>query len=65
MDTQHKRILEYLGSGRSLTTLEAVPLIESVKLTTRISELRRMGYIINDEWVKTPSGKRIKRYTLG
>jgi sulfur transfer protein SufE len=56
--TQKEAILKYLQSGNSITGLEALRLFGTMKLATRISELRRDGIEImhqmvnrNDKWV--------------
>ena len=44
--SQSQIILDYLKAGFILTTLNAVNIIGSVKLTSRISELRAKGHKI-------------------
>ena len=50
--SQKQKIIEYLMEGYSLSTLEAVHIINSVKLTSRISELRANGWDIQSVKVK-------------
>ena len=62
--TQHKRILEYLKTGKVLTPLQALGVAGTMKLATRIGELIREGYPIVKEWYVTPSGKRVMSYRM-
>lgn len=58
MISQKEAVLAYLKSGKSLTGLEALQKFGTMKLSTRVSELRQEGYDIlhqmvnrNDKWV--------------
>ena len=66
--SQRQRILSWLQSGRSLTTLQARHLLDSMHPSQRILELRRLGHNIDMAWVTdvTPEGHlhRVGRYTL-
>jgi hypothetical protein len=62
--TQPFEILQYLKSGKSLTGLEALCLFGTMKLASRISELKDMGYQFKQEMIKTESGKKVMRYWL-
>lgn len=66
MNRQQTLLLNALKAGRRLTFLEAAsdPAIGVAALSQRVGELRRMGYPIEDEWVATPTGAKIKRYFL-
>ena len=44
--SQKKRILKYMKDFGSITTYDAFKDIGCTKLTTRISELRKEGYLI-------------------
>ena len=63
--TQNDRILAYLKLGYSLTGLEALELFQTMKISTRISEIRRdnPGLDIRDEFVHK-NGKQFKKYWL-
>lgn len=63
-NTQEARILEYLKQGNSLTALEALDKFGSFRLASRISELKRLGYQIQSETIKTDTGKHIKKYWI-
>lgn len=62
--SQQKKILEYLNTGKVLTPFQAIDVAGTMKLATRIGELIRQGYPIVKEWYKTPSGKRVMSYRL-
>ena len=58
-------IKNHLLSGKRLTSLDAVRLFKTIKLTTRISEMRRDGLKINDEWlVNNKTKSRYKSYWI-
>lgn len=64
---QHMRILDYCSRHKSITRLEAVTNLGITELPKRISEMRRLGYVFDKEWieVKNRYGEktRVKRYT--
>lgn len=63
--SQKTRILNYLKSGKSLTSLEALSLFQSLGgFRTRISELKAEGNDIRKEMIRVESGKHIARYWL-
>lgn len=62
--TQHRRILEYLKTGKVLTPLQALGVAGTMKLATRVGELIKQGYPIVKEWYRTPSGKRVMSYRM-
>lgn len=59
MKSQKERILSYLQRGRTLTGIYATNTMNIMDYRKRISELRRDGYQIEDEWVyeKYKTGK--------
>lgn len=67
--TQNQRILEYMRKNGSITQIEALRDIGVMRLASRVSDLRRLGYDIasRTENVKNRYGEkcRIKRYSLG
>ena len=67
-DTQHDKILRYMQDFGSITTLDAFRDLGITKLTTRISEMRRLGISIEGtpETVENRFGDKchINRYTL-
>ena len=64
LNNQHFLIIEYLKQGHTLTPIEAIKVAGSMKLSTRIGELRKLGYDIKDEWLKLENGKKVKSYWL-
>lgn len=51
--TQHERILRHLESGDTLTQAEAFMDYGIGRLSSRICELRKLGYPIKGEFVKS------------
>lgn len=66
--SQTQRILDYMEEFGSITQYEALKDLGVMRLASRISELRKDGYIINSrmEGVKNRYGEtcRVKRYSL-
>lgn len=60
--TQHTRILKRLQQGWT-SPLDALLSCGTMKLSTRVGELRMAGYPILDRW-QEESGKRFKAYRL-
>lgn len=50
-ETQKKIILEHLAMGEKLTPADAFRLTGSTRLSARIYDLRRDGYVINTEMI--------------
>ena len=63
--TQDDRIIAHLKAGYSLTGLEALDLFGTMKLATRISEIRRKNKSldIRDEYLHR-NGKNFKKYWI-
>lgn len=66
--TQHDRIVDYIKKHGSITTLDAYNDLGITKLTTRISEMRRMGMTIIGERVTVKNRYNeecsVNRYTM-
>jgi len=66
--TQNERIISYMNQFGSITQLEALQDLGVMRLASRISDLRRLGYpIVSDtETVKNRYGEKchIKRYRM-
>lgn len=66
--TQNQRILDYIAEFGSITQLEALRDLGVMRLASRISDLRRLGYpiISTNEPVKNRFNEtcHIKRYSL-
>ena len=66
--TQNQRVLDYMHKHGSITQIEALRDIGVMRLASRVSDLRRLGYdIASRTEVKNRYGEkcRIKRYSLG
>lgn len=66
---QNERILQYINDFGSITQLDALSDLGIMRLASRISDLKRLGYPITSkmETVKNRYGEpcHIKRYSLG
>ena len=63
--TQNQMLLSAMEAGLSFTPLEALNYCGTMKLATRISELRALGHKIKDRWVEDRlTGKRYKKYWM-
>ena len=66
--TQNQRILDYIAEFGSITQLEALRDLGVMRLASRVSDLKRLGYpiISTNETVKNRYEEkcRIKRYSL-
>ena len=63
--SQTQRILDHLKRGFSITGMDALEKFDCWSLPKRISDIQKMGYTVNRVWVKTASGKKIKKYSIG
>lgn len=65
---QRMRILNYMKQNGSITGLEATNVLHIMDYRKRISEMRRNGINIDDEWQRKTDGDgmpvRYKRYFL-
>ena len=64
IQSQAKRILEYLKAGNGITPMDALDLFGCFRLGARIADLKRMVYDIVTERVKVEGGKYVARYHL-
>ena len=63
-NSQNAKVLSYLLLGNALTCLEAMQLGFTHNLRSRIADLKRAGYEILVEQVKTSTGY-IAKYSIG
>lgn len=67
--TQCRRILDYIAVHGGITPMEAIIDLGVFRLASRISEMRKDGIDIKDEWVKVTNrfGEtcRVKKYSMG
>lgn len=66
--TQNERIVDYIEEFGSITQLEALRDLGVMRLASRISDLKRLGYPIESR-IETVTNRynepcRVKRYTL-
>jgi hypothetical protein len=52
---QCDRVLEYLGSGKSITSVDAWRELGITRLSARISELKSVGHPISKKTIKVPN----------
>lgn len=65
LSEQQKVVLEYLQGGRTLTNKVALTCLGVGSLSSRIAELRRLGYDIVDELAEDKlTGRNYKKYDL-
>lgn len=62
--TQTKRILAALKRGAKLTPLDILRRFDCLRASARIADIRRMGYKVRTEYVRTDTGKVVARYSL-
>lgn len=62
--SQNARLLAFMQSGGRITSLEALNQFGCLRLSARIKDLRDRGYVICDEFITVPSGKRVKQYFM-
>ncbi len=62
--SQSQAILELLLSGFKITVLDGYKHLDCIAVSQRISNLKRDGFPIKDQWIRTNTGKLIKQYYL-
>ena len=63
--TQNARLLNWLETHQNgLTQLEAFNALGCCRLSERVRELERLGYLIEHSPEKTANGARVMRYRL-
>lgn len=63
-ETKIKKVLEYLKSGNTITSMEAFRLFNVTRLSAIIFCLRKRGYTIASHAEYTADGARYARYEL-
>lgn len=56
--TDIQRIVDYLSKGNTMTALEAAKKLDMPKFTSRVSDARKMGIKIFDQWEDPSDGRR-------
>jgi hypothetical protein len=64
MESQWKRILDYLESGNKITPVEALDMFGSFRLSERIREIEAKGYKIERGWYSSKGGALVRQYWL-
>lgn len=62
--TQADIIMAHLKKRNRITPMDAFSLYGITKLATRVSEMRKAGMVIYDEWETSKNGARYKVYRL-
>lgn len=66
--TQNERIIDYINKFGSITQIQASADLGVMRLASRISDLRRLGYPVESEMIKVKNryGEdcKVKRYRL-
>lgn len=62
LTTQQQIIWDYLKAGRTLTNKLAIIALGVGSLSSRIAELRKLGYPITDEYETDPFERRFLKY---
>jgi hypothetical protein len=64
LSTNEQKVLDYIKSIGSLTTLEAVTSLHIMNVQDVIMRLRKKGYNIQKVWKTSPNKKRFAIYSL-
>ena len=66
--SQKELVVDYMNRYSSITPLEAMQDLGIYRLTSRITDLRKDGYLVGSEWVEVPKRgggtTRVKSYRL-
>jgi len=62
MESQNKMIKAHLESGQTITAIEALTQYQCFRLASRISDLKKSGYLVDKRMIELPNGKRVAQY---
>lgn len=62
--TQIQKIYHYMLENKGITQREAMMRLGVGRLAARISDMKKRGYKISTEMIKTDSGSYVARYSL-
>ena len=66
--SQCQQIVDYMNRYGWINPMDAIINVGCYRLTARISDLKKKGYLIIDEWMEVPKRgggtTRVKRYRL-
>jgi len=57
-------IKKFLENGNSITGLDALNRFQCSRLASRICDLKDSGVLIDSQFIKLESGKRVKEYWI-
>lgn len=61
--TQNQMVLNFLSTGRTITSLEALDMFGCFRLPSRINELKKLGHSIESQLVER-NGKWVAKYFM-
>lgn len=64
LSPNNRLLVEYMQAGRTLTNNVAVNSLKVGSLTSRVAELRRLGWPVVSRWKTDFHGRRYKTYGL-
>ena len=62
MESQNKMIKAHLDSGKTITAIEALNEYHCFRLASRISDLKKSGFLVDKRMIELPNGKRVAQY---
>lgn len=62
--SQREKILKWLLSGKTLTSLQAILRFGCLRLPARIYEIRDMGHNVDSKMVEKGFGKKVAEYRI-
>jgi hypothetical protein len=64
MESQNKRILNYLKRGHRMTPMDALELFGCFRLAARVYDLRQEGHNISKQIIELSNGVNVAEYSL-
>lgn len=64
MESQNKRILNYLKRGHRMTPMDALELFGCFRLAARVYDLRQEGHNISKQIIELSNGVNVAEYYL-
>ena len=64
MESQNKRILNYLKRGHRMTPMDALELFGCFRLAARVYDLRQEGHNISKQIIELSNGVNVSEYSL-
>ena len=63
-ESQNKKILRHLSSGKDLTAYGALKMFDCFRLAARVNDLRNMDFDIKSRRIRTPKGVSVSLYYM-